>query len=217
MCRAFLCWRLAWLRCWWPSETAGLQKHVELLFYANHSSKHGPQPLLHHLLLVQRKCWGCWWHILTVAVAAAAAAAADLADLARGVSVSVFICTCGCCSGARRRQRKRRQIIILSAPQDSEPREVTWCAQIVFFRLCVFSLVEITPAWGIFIFCACPASDRILAAVAVLEASIAVAINLFFLFSMLLGRGPLWTGLGPRRGAGVALRKDEAVPAVLER
>ena len=135
MCRAFLCWRLAWLRCWWPSETAGLQKHVELRFYANYSSMHGPKPLLHHLLLVQRKCWGCWWHILMVAVAAAAAAAADLA------AVSVFICTCGCCCGgcrARRRQRKRLQIISHLEPEVSEPRLVTWIAQNVFFRLCPF-------------------------------------------------------------------------------
>ena len=138
-----------------------------------------------------------------VAVAAAAAAAADLA---RGVSG--FFCTCGCFSGgcrARRRQRIRRQIISHLEPEVIEPRLATCFAQNVLFRLCPSSLFGITLPCGIFPFCACTASDRMLAVVVLLEASIAIAIKRFHAAGERAGLA-LWTGLGPRRGAGVALR-----------
>ena len=134
-----------------------------------------------------------------VAVAAAAA------DLARGVSG--FFCTCGCFSGgcrARRRQRIRRQIISHLEPEVIEPRLATCFAQNLFFRLCPSSLFGITLPCGIFPCCACTASDRMLAVVVLLEASIAIAIKRFHAAGERAGLA-LWTGLGPRRGAGVAL------------
>ena len=70
MCLAsLLCWRPAP----WHIESASPQKRCKHLLYDSQFFMQVIQTLLHHLLVVQRRCWDCRWQTPIVVVAAVAA------------------------------------------------------------------------------------------------------------------------------------------------
>ena len=153
--------------------------------------KHGLQQSLQHLLLVQRRSCGCWWHIPLVAAAC-------------------FCHCCGCCSGGRlQRQRVTRQwqLIPVVPAEALPPRIVTAFATRSVYPLCITSSSALTYPLA-FIFCAFRALDRLLAAV-VHEGSPAEA-PVIRIISRIITHAA-----GGRAGSG-SRAVDRAGPAVLE-